>query len=231
MEVFSNVFAYMAGFPAIVGLFLTALIIFLATDWRLSLAALLVQYVLVGLTLTRTIQSEVVVVKILVGVFVVLILYLTAQRVQGTRESEGVAESGRRSPGVSQGWDAGPLGLPLRLLAVLLVVLALTRWFSVGSQPLVSTDVAFAAVWLASMGMLGLILGGGPLRVAPALLSILSGFDLVYSGLELSLAVVGSYGALTLLTALALAYVTVAQVLGVSAGRPDEKADEEATEP
>jgi hypothetical protein len=231
MEAFSNVYAYVAGFPAIIGLFLTALIIFLAADWRLSLVALLVQYVLVGLTLTRTVQSEVVVVKILVGVLVVLILYLTAQRIQGAREPERAAESGRQFPGVSVGWDAGPLGFPLRLLAVLLVVLALTRWFSVGRQPLVSADIAFVAVWLASMGMLSLILGGGPLRVAPALLSILSGFDLVYSGLELSLAVVGFYGALTLLTALALAYVAVAQVLGVSAGRPDEKADEEATEP
>ena len=47
MEAFSDTFLSIAGVPAIVGLILTAAAIFLTSDWRLSLTALLVQYVLV----------------------------------------------------------------------------------------------------------------------------------------------------------------------------------------
>jgi hypothetical protein len=76
-------------------------------------------------------------------------------------------------------------------------------------------------MWLGSMGMIGLVLGGSPLRVATAILTILAGFDLVYASLEPSLAVVGFLGALTLLTAFASSWLTIVQGLGSEAERPD----------
>jgi hypothetical protein len=224
MEAFSTFFDFMAGAPAIIGLCLAALIIFLTSDWRLSLAALLIQYILVGLALTRFIQSEVAVVKILVGVMVIPILYLGTRHMPDAGKKREADEGRPHFLGLHVGWDARPLGLPLRLLAVLLVVLALVRLFGQVRLPLVSTsvsiDIAFAAVWMGSMGIIGLVLSGGPLRVAAALLTILAGFDLVYATLELSLAVVGFYGALTLLTALAFSYLIVVQALGQNAKDP-----------
>jgi hypothetical protein len=213
MEALSGVFTFAAGAPAIIGLFLTALIIFLTSDWRVSLAALLVQYTLIALTLTRFLEPEVVVVKLLVGVLVVPILYL------GTRQlpAEGETAGG----GLRLGWDAGPLGFPLRLLAVLLVFLVLTRMSGALRLPLVPPDVTFAAIWLGSMGLLGLVLGGSPLRLAPALLTILAGFDLVYAILESSLAIVGFVGALTLLTALAFSFLTIVQGAGTESKQRD----------
>jgi hypothetical protein len=223
MEAFADIFSFLAGLPAIAGLILAAATIFLTSDWRLSLTGLLVQYVLVGLALTRFIEPQVAVVKILVGVLVVPILYLTARRVQ---EAEGPDRDGDGAPrflGLQVGWRAGPLGLPLRLLALLLAVLALIRFFddyrallpmlSDGS-PLVPPDIAFVSFWLGGMGMLGLLLSGDPLRVATALLTILAAFDLIYSGVETNLAIVGFFSALILLTGLAFSYLAAVQGLG-----------------
>lgn len=227
MEAFSDTFAAIATVPALVGLFLTGVIIFLTSDWRLSLAALLIQYILTGLTLTRFIETEVAVVKILVGVIVVLMLYLSARHVQEVQQSRAILEGEVQLRRLRLGWDAGWMGLLLRFLVVMLVVIALTRLFSVYSLPLVSTGITFVAIWLASMGVIGLVLGGGPLRLAPALLTIMVGFDLVYTTLEPSLAIAGFFGTLVLLTGLAFSYLAVAHGLGMGSESPDT----EGTEP
>jgi hypothetical protein len=250
MEAISNAFAFLAGLPAVLGLFVTALTIFLSSDWRLTLMALLVQYVLVGLTLTRFIQTEVAVVKIVVGLIAVLILYLTASHIQQARvlqelEKGGPQISGLRRGGIHYpwGWDAGPLGLPLRLFAVLLVALTLIRLYGVYLSPIlsmaqadlsmaqanlsmaqaVSADIAVVAFWLGGMGIVGLVLTGDPLRVSSALLTVLAGFDLVYAGLEPSLALAGLFGALVLLTALAFSYLATVHGLGVGPAQAYEE--------
>lgn len=216
MEAIFDIFATMAGAPAIAGLILTSLTIFLTSDWRLSLTALLVQYILIGVALTSSIRAEVTIVKILAGVLAVSILYLTARRIQERRGPLEPQQERIRFLGMQVGWGAGPLGLPLRLMTVLLVVLAVIRVFSNYDLPLIPADIAFATVWLGAMGVAGLVLSGDSLRVAAALLTILGGFDLVYTGLEPSLAIVGFWGTLILLTALAFAYLATVQDLGTS---------------
>jgi hypothetical protein len=226
MEAFSNIFAFLAGGPAMVGVILTSLTIFLTSDWRLSLTALLVQYIFVGLFLTRSIGGEVAIVKILAGVLTVSILYLTARRIQERKGAEPAKEGGSRFLGLSVAWRAGPLGLPLRLLAVVLVALALVRLFDRYDFPLVSAEFAFAACWMGGMGMLGLVLSGEPMRVAPAILTILAGFDLVYGGLESSLAIVGFWSAVTLLAALAFSYLAITRDLMEGQNMPGEEEGE-----
>lgn len=231
MEAFSSLFEFLAGTPAIVGLLLTALVIFLTSDWRLSLGALLVQYLLVGLALTRFIEPEVTVVKILVGVLVVSILVLGARHAHGPEEAEAPDEDepepGLQLLGLRLGWDAGPLGLPLRVLAVLLVFLALVRVLSQFQVPVAPTgfpiELALVAIWMASMGIIGLVLGGGPLRASCSILTVLAGFDLVYATMERSLAIVGFYGALTLLTAMAFSYLATVLAVGSEPGEPDQE--------
>jgi hypothetical protein len=222
MEALSEILAHLTGAPAVAGLVLTAAIVFLTSDWRLSLTALLVQYLLVGVALSASLQAEVALVKALVGVLAVAILYLTARHIQegkGALYSEPPPQSrppagSRRFPRMQVGWAAGPLGLPLRFLTVLLVVLAVARLFDDYHLTFVPADAAFVAVWLGAIGMVGLILSSDPLRVAPALLTILSGFDLVFASLEPSLAVVGFWSALILLATLAFAYLAIVQDLG-----------------
>jgi hypothetical protein len=115
------------------------------------------------------------------------------------------------------------LGVPLRFLAVLLVALGVIRVFQDYQPTLVPTDLALAACWMGGMGLLGLILSGDPLRVAPAALTILAGFDLAYAGLDQNLAVAGFFGALTLLAALGFSYLVLVAAPGSSQASPGSK--------
>lgn len=222
MEPFVDVLDYLAGTPALVGPILAALIIFLTSDWRLALGALFAQYVLVGLALTRYIRPEVAVVKVLVGVIVVLILYITARRAQEMMRPWGEEDNTPRFPSFHLGWRGGALGLPLRLLCVLVVGLALVRLFQDYQSTIVPAEIALVACWLGGMGMIGLVLGGDPLRVATALLTIFTGFDLVYASLEPSLAIAGFLAAFALLVALAFSYLAIMQGLYLSEIEPEE---------
>lgn len=229
MDALAEIFAFLAGTPAIVGLILTAVIIFLTSDWRLSLTALMVQYLLAGTAVTRFVQLEVALVKILVGVLVVSILYLSARRIQEEQERRQPEAAGTKFLGVYLAWGGGPLGLPLRLLVVLLLILAVVRFFgeyhsllpALGPESVTfPPDVALVSLWLGLMGLVGLVLSGDPLRVAPALLTLMVAFDLVYAGLEPGLAVVGFLGALALLVALAFSYLAMVQGLSAAENPP-----------
>jgi hypothetical protein len=228
METLSELLASISRGPAIAGLVLAAALVFLTANWRLSLIALLFQYILVGYALSHFIQGEIVIAKILVGVLAVAILYLTAQRIQDAKGSERERADSHQPWGLHIDWGAGPLGLPLRFLAVLLVGLGIVSLFEVYRAGPVPTDVAFAACWLGSMGLIGLVVSSEPLRVASAALTILAGFDLVYAILDQSLAVTGFFGVLTLLAALAFAYLALVQGLppmGLE-GRPPNPAEQ-----
>ncbi len=229
MDALVEIFAFLAGIPAMVGLILAAMTVFLTSDWRLSLTGLLVQYLLVGVALTRFVQLEVALVKILVGVLVVSILYLSGRRIQEVQERRQPEATSARFLGVHLAWGGGPLGLPLRLLVVFLVSLAAVRFFgeyhsllpALGPEAVTfPPDVAFVSFWLGLMGLVGLVLSGNPLRVAPAVLTLMAAFDLVYAGLEPSLAIVGFVGSLTLLIALAFSYLATVQGLGAAANAP-----------
>jgi hypothetical protein len=233
MEAFSDTFLSIAGVPAIVGLILTAAAIFLTSDWRLSLTALLVQYVLVGLTLTRFVRAEVAIVKVLVGVLVVSMLYLSARRIQDASNSQQTSTDGLQFLGFQLGWRTGPLGLPLRILAFIMVALAAIHFFDDyrlllpvldSDTSMVPPDIAFVSMWLAATALIGLVLSGEPLRVAPAVLTILAAFDLVYAGLEPNLAIIGFVAALTLMAALALAYLATVQGLRERVVQEESKA-------
>lgn len=227
-----------------VGLILMAAIIFLTSDWRLSLTGLLVQYLLVGVMVTRFVQLEVALVKILVGVLVVSILYLGARHTQEGQERRQPVVTGARFRAGHVAWGGGPLGLPVRLLVVLLVFLAVVRFFGeyLSLLPALSPetltfppDIALVSFWLGLMGLVGLVLSGDPLRAAPALFTFMAAFDLVYAGFEPSLAVVGFWGVLILLVALAFSYLATVQGLGTdenladmgssSAGVPEESVE------
>ncbi len=209
MQNLSSVLDLLVGAPTLFGVLVASGTIFLASDWRLSLTALLVQYMCVGLLLTRSIQGEIAILKALTGVLAVLILYITVRRVQ---EEKGLLPE-QKEPFAAFRWGVadphGSLGLVLRLLACVLVVLALVRGFRSVHFPWVPAHFAFVALWMGGFGGLGLVLSGEPIRVATAILTILAGFDLLYAPLEPSLALVGLWSAMTLVAALAFSYLIV----------------------
>ena len=234
MGIFADTFDLVAGLPAIVGLILTAAVIFLTSDWRLSLTSLLVQYVLVGLTLTRFVQAELAVVKILVGVLIVCMLFLSARHVRDGSDAQETSEDGLQFLGMHVGWRTGPLGLPLRILTLIMVFVAAFHFFDDyrmllpvldGGNAAVPADIAFVSMWLAAMGLMGLVISGDPVRVAPAVLTTLTAFELVYALLEPDLAVVGAVAALMLMAALALAYLIAVRGLREKAAREASRAE------
>ncbi|MGQ9598032.1 MAG: hypothetical protein ACUVWZ_01305 [Anaerolineae bacterium] len=214
MQNLFGVFNFLTGVPTLFGVLLASGTIFLTTDWRLSLTALSVQYVCVALLLTRSIQSEIVILKALTGVLAVSILYITVRRVQ---EERGLLSEQGEPPHVfKQGLadQNGSLGFLLRLLASILVVLALVQGFKSFDFPWVPAHFAFVALWMGGFGGLGLVLSSEPIRVATAILTILAGTDLLYAALESSLALVGLWSAMTLVTALAFSYLIVVDSVG-----------------
>jgi hypothetical protein len=89
----------------------------------------------------------------------------------------------------------------------------------------VPADIAFVSMWLAAMGLMGLVISGDPVRVAPAVLTTLTAFELVYALLAPGLAVVGFVAALMLMAALALAYLIAVRGLGERRAREASRAE------
>ena len=230
--------SFLTTTPAIVGLVITASLIVVIRDWRFSLAALLGQYVLVGLLLTRLIQPQVALTKVLIGDLVCVVLYLTARLVSESSEAPPLeredAKDGRSRRPASptlrlRSGQASNLQPPtsnfqlptsktrrgasrpdfaFRLLATLFVGLAVYSLSERYPLPEVPSDIGFACYWLASMGLLVLVLTEEPLKAGMGLLTLITGFELFYSVLERSLSVVGFLGIANFLIALAIAYLT-----------------------
>jgi hypothetical protein len=198
--------SFLTASPAVVGLVVTASLIVMVRDWRVSLAALLAQYLLLGFLLTRLISPEVAAVKTLVGALICPILYLTARRVRWGRQKD----KDRSSP-LLTGWEVFPVGLPFRLLAVVLTGLVTSSFLNSYPLPEVPRDIGFTCYWLVLIGLLAMILTTEPLKAGLGLLTFMAGFELFYTALESSLSVVGFLGIVNLLMALAIAYLASAR--------------------
>jgi uncharacterized MnhB-related membrane protein len=190
----------------VAGLVLTASLIIVVRDWRVFLAALLAQYLLVGFLLTRLITPEMATVKALVGALICPILYLTARRVRWGRQ-----RSKDSSSPLPTRWEVFPVGLPFRLLAVVLTGLVASSLLNSYPLPEVPRDIGFACYWLALIGLLAMVLTAEPLKAGLGLLTFMAGFELFYAALESSLSVVGFLGIVNLLLALAIAYLASAR--------------------
>ncbi len=73
--------AFLGEEPAALGLLVTAILLVVLRDWRWSLLALAIQYVLVGWLLTGVLEPQVAMLKILVGMLICVVLYLTARQI------------------------------------------------------------------------------------------------------------------------------------------------------
>ena len=198
--------SFLTASPAVAGLVVTGSLIIVLRDWRVSLAALLAQYLLMGFLLTRLITHQVATVKTLVGALICSILYLTARRVCWGRQM-----SKDETPSMPIGWEVFPVCLPFRLLAVVLTGLVASSLLNSYPLPEVPTDIGFACYWLALIGLLAMVLTAEPLKAGLGLLTFMIGFELFYAALESGLSVVGFLGIVNLFIALAIAYLASAR--------------------
>jgi hypothetical protein len=219
---------------AMVAVMLTAGVIVVIKDWRASLLALVIQYVIVGLLLTSEIQMELAIIKTLVGAMLCLILHMTARHVDWGRHTafslpsndehelseSRVSLSSASRIRFSSARAVGtrgtlPTEFPFRLLAAVLVMMAAYSAASAYPLPDVSEGISLAVYTLAALGLLAMGLTDEPLKAGLGLLTFFSAFELLYTVLEPSLIVVGFLGLANFLIALAIAYLTVARSVSI----------------
>lgn len=212
-----------------VGLFITGGIVIIARDWRFLILALLSQYILVGLMLSRLIRPDIAILGILIGAFVCPILYLSARQVAIDPLSISALNEphnrprGRGWPGFSfslRGSGGGrtrtlaPTGFSFRILVGLLMILVAITVSSSFPLPNLASSVATAVYWLVLAGLATLMLTEEPLKAGHGLFTVLSGFGLFYATLESSFLLTGLWGSVNLLIALAIGYLTVVKGTG-----------------
>lgn len=208
---------------ALLALIFTAGLILITRDWRLLIMALLSQYIVVGLILSRLVRPDIAVLNVLVGAFVCPILFLSARQVSAspvsvmTAINQGAVKTGRWR------WDSlsklllgshrrpqvAPTGLMFRLaFGLLLLLIAVTVSRSVPLPPL-SPVISTAIFWLVLAGLGVLMLTEDPMKAGHGLFTLLTGFGLYYVFRESSLLLTGLWGSVNLLLALAIGYLTV----------------------
>jgi hypothetical protein len=212
MPIFAEILekmSFLAGTPAVTGLALTASLIVVSGDWRLSLSTLLAQYILAGLLSTRLLPGQLAQIKVYVGVLICSMLYWAARRVEWMRKQHHQPEDPPLPP-----WPALTMSLPFRVLGMVLIGLTV---YSLGPSyplPQVPWEIGLAFYWMSLSGLLGLILTNEPFQAGLALLTFVTGCELFYAGLESSLLATGFLAVGSLLLALAVAYLTVVRGIG-----------------
>lgn len=218
---------------ALLGLFLTACIVLIGRDWRVLILALLVQYVLVGVVLSRLTRPDIATLKVMIGAFICPILFLSARQVSARfrsitmtiHQADGEVYGTGWRPMVAsvtrllvgQGRRRGPAatGLIFRVFAALLMILVAITLSSTFSLPGLSPSVNTAVFWLILAGLATLILTEDPMKVGLGLFTTLTGFELFYTTVERSLLLTGLWGAVNLLIALVIGYLIVVKGTGL----------------
>ncbi len=198
---------------AVVTVIFTAGVIVVVKDWRLSLLALVIQYVIFGLLLMSEIRMELAMIKTLVGALLCVILYVTARHVKWGRPPPMPPEEEEEDVPAELPtfrWTL-PTELPFRLLAALLVIAVAYGAATKFPLPDVNEAISLAAYTMAALGLLAMGLTDEPLKAGLGLLTFVAAFELYYTVLEPSLTVVGFLGLSNFLIALAIAYLTVAR--------------------
>jgi hypothetical protein len=200
---------------ATISVIFTAGVIVVIKDWRASLLAMVIQYVIVGLLLMSEIRMELALIKTLVGTLLCLIFYMTARHVEWGRPSSAIQQEEEQDETTDLPlsiWTL-PTELPFRFLAALLVTV--TAYSGASSFPLpdVGEAINLATYILGALGLLAMGLTDEPLKAGLGLLTFFSAFELFYTILEPSLIIIGFLGLSNFLIALAIAYLTVARAV------------------
>jgi phosphate/sulfate permease len=202
-----NTLVSLSHVELMLGLLLTGTVIVVLKDWRLNLWALIAQFVLVGVLLARVMPLRVALIKVIVGGMACVILYLTARRVHWGQDmaasTEHESELAEREVFSMDVW-----------FRILIALLAAVVSYALGTgHPFVDQQqgISQACYWLVGMGLLTVVLSRDPFKVGLGLLTFQAGFGILLASFEQSLSVAALVGAVDLLIALGVSYITSAQ--------------------
>ncbi len=199
------------GMPTVYALALLGLVILVVRDWRVTLLALTGHYLLVGLLFADVLLPHLAFVKVLTGLFVCLIMYVTARQVSPLFAAE-TTPTGQ--------WRIGPFvvantwlwrafaGLLAALLAIYLGQQPGSFLPGMGAE---TAHINGAVFLLFVLGLLQMSLSGNAWQIGVGFFLALSGFELFYNNLAQSLGILAALTAVTLLIGLAVAYLAQGQ--------------------
>lgn len=203
----ARLFASVSAFQQVLGLVIAVALVVLISDWRVSLLALAIQYILVAILLSTLIPLQIAAVRMIAGGLVALMFYITARRTQPRRRRQ-------RNPNVPRDEfdDEAPRGifwtnLPFRLIGLALVslsVIVLSQQFVLLNAPLLFWATG---LWLAAGGMLIIAVTRDALKMGMGLLFFTSGFGIIYLSIDSSLLIYTLLVIADLVIALAISHI------------------------
>jgi hypothetical protein len=209
--------------PAVLLVALTALILLISPDWRVSITALAVQYVGVFALVALVWPLGMAVTKLVTGWMAGAILGVAVANLlqewpfletgeAPDEQDELPGEAPKTAPGVGFATVTFPSSRLFRLLAALLICLAVlsiapevTQWV-----PGITLEQAWGGLILIGIGLLQLGFTGYTFRTVLGLLTMLAGFEILYAVVESSTLVAGLLAGVNLILALAGAYLLTA---------------------
>lgn len=182
---------------AVGAIVITSAGLLLARDWRWTISLLAVQYLAMFVLVLQHWPLGMASVKVVAGWMSAAILGMTRS---GLSTSESTEE------------DSGPRGRPFRLFAAGIVVL-IVAVVTPGVDTIMADagfPVTAASLILIGMGLLHLGITARILRVTIGLMTVLSGFEILYSAVEGSVLVAALLAVINLGLALAGSYLLIA---------------------
>lgn len=193
--------------PAVFLVTFTSIILLISWDWRLSISVLALQYIGVFVLVALNWPVQMAVTKLVAGWMAGAVLGMAL--VTAPQIGDEVEIGSRKGYSYSTIELSGRL---FRLLAALMVGLAMLSVVSnvVEWLPGVVKEQALGALILMGVGFIQLGMTAKPLHVVIGLLTVLSGFEILYAALEISALVTGLLAGVNLGLALVGAYLLVA---------------------
>ena len=167
------------GYPAAAIVLVTAVIVAHYWSWRSAIWALLFQYLAAGFLYADFLEPRHVFIKVLVGQFVCLILYITARQLS-SEPGRNLAENGKSIPNGHPNSRFTIAKTILLLLAILIAYGAATQ-ISLPGIASEHTHIAWTVWGLALISLLGLAHQRKAMPLGMSLLLFLAGFNLYYS--------------------------------------------------
>ncbi len=208
-------FSALADPLILLGLIFTAAIILLVRSWRYALLALLLQYIFVALLLTTFLSFNVAIVRVVSGVFISIILFITMRQME---EADRRTRMDPTDPSLDRA--TARLYLPqifhvdfsFRLIAVAFVTVSIVGASSSMSFLGIPAYVLFGSLWLISAGILVSVLSRDVARLGLGIMMFTSGFCILEMAIEASLFLYGLLNIADLLLALVVAHLVTLRI-------------------
>jgi hypothetical protein len=179
---------------AVIILGVTSSGLLLSKDWRISLGLLGVQYIGVLWLVAQHWPVSMASIKLITGWMAIAILGITRL---GASQSEDLLEGF---------WSQGRLFRLIAASFIIIIDIAVAPRVD-EIIPGIGLEVISGSILLISMGLLQLGISSQPVRVILGLLTVISGFEIIYAALESSLLVAALLSVVSLGLALAGAYL------------------------